>query len=132
LDKILDFLKNSKVFYFATVDGDKPRVRPFGFFMEYEGKIYFGVGKHKACYQQLQVNPNVEICSANNKGEWIRIRGVAVFDERSEVMAKAFETLPDLTKIYNDQSGLTLANFYIKDGEAEIQDLQGNFKAFKF
>jgi uncharacterized pyridoxamine 5'-phosphate oxidase family protein len=132
LDRIIEFLKNNKVFYFASVDEDKPRVRPFGFFMEYEGKLYFGMGKHKASYRQVQVNPNVEICTANAKGEWIRIRGVAVFDERPEVMAKAFETLPDLTKIYNDQSGLTLANFYIKNGEAEIQDMQGHFEAFNF
>lgn len=46
MDRIIEFLKNNKVFYFASVDEDKPRVRPFGFFMEYEGKLYFGMGKH--------------------------------------------------------------------------------------
>ena len=61
MEKILEFLAENHVFYFATVDGDKPRVRPLGFVMNYEGKLYFGIGKHKASYKQLQANPNVEI-----------------------------------------------------------------------
>jgi len=100
--------------------------------MEYEGKLYFGMGKHKASYAQVKANPNVEICTANAKDEWIRIRGAAVFDDREEVMAKVFETAPQLKQIYNEQSGLTLGNFYIKDGEAEFQDLKGNFEKISF
>lgn len=132
MGKILKFLSDNPVFYFASVDGDKPRVRPFGFHMEYEGKLYFGMGKHKASYAQVKANPNVEICTANVRGEWIRIRGTAVFDDRAEVMAKVFETAPQLKQIYNTQSGLVLGNFYIKDGEAEFQDLQGNFEKISF
>lgn len=132
MEKILKFLSENPVFYFASVDGDKPRVRPFGFYMEYEGKLYFGMGKHKASYAQVNANPNVEICTASAKGEWIRIRGTAVFDDRAEVMARVFETMPQLAQIYNAQSGLTLGNFYIKNGEAELQDMQGNFEKISF
>jgi len=132
LEKVLSFLKENSVFYYATVDGDKPRVRPFGFFMEYEGKLYFGMGKHKQSYAQTIINPNVEISTANSKGQWIRIRGTAVFDERQEVMDKAFETLPVLKTLYNEKTGQTLGNFYIKDGVAEIADMNGTFESISF
>lgn len=132
MEKITQFLTENPTFYFATVEGDKPRVRPFGFFMKHNGKLYFGMGKHKASYRQVVANPNVEICTASTNGQWIRIKGTAIFDDTEETMAKAFETMPMLKQIYNAESGLTLANFYLKDGEAEIADMQGNFEKIKF
>lgn len=132
MKRILEFLKENPTFYYATVDGDKPRVRPFGFYMEYEGKLYFGMGKHKQSYAQTVKNPNVEICTANSNGRWIRIRGTAVFDDREEVLKKVFEVEPFLKELYNEKTGHTLGNFYIKDGIAEIADMQGNFERFEF
>ncbi|HAG10955.1 MAG TPA: hypothetical protein DCK76_06145 [Desulfotomaculum sp.] len=73
MEKVLVFLKENPVFYFATEEGDQPKVRPFGFFMEYEGKLYFSMGRHKKVYRQILENPNAEICTASAKGEWIRI-----------------------------------------------------------
>lgn len=132
MKKIINFLKENPTFYFATVDGDKPKVRPFGFYMEYNGKLYFGMGKHKQSYQQVVANPNVEICTVGAKGQWIRISGVAVFDDSEETMSKAFETMPMLKNIYNKESGLILGNFYLKNGVAEIADMKGNFEKINF
>jgi len=132
MEKILNFLAENPVFYFALVDGDKPRVRPFGFYMAYDGKLYFAMGKHKESYRQVAANPNVEICTASPTGQWIRIRGTAVFDERPEVLAKAFEIMPRLTEMYNEQTGKTLACFYLQDGEAEFMDFQGHFEKVSF
>ncbi len=130
--KIIDFLKENGPFFFATVDGDKPKVRPFVFFMEYNGRLYFSMGKHKKSFQQVMTNPNVEICTASPNGQWIRISGVAVLDDSEETRAKVFETMPMLKKIYNEESGLTPGNFYIKDGVAEIADMKGNFERINF
>lgn len=132
MEKILNFLSENPTFYFATIEDNKPRVRPFGFFMEHEGKLYFGMGKHKASYKQVQANNNVEISTASAKGQWIRIRGTAVFDDRTETINKAFEVSPSLTRIYNEESGLQMAIFYIENGEAEIADFQGNFEKITF
>jgi uncharacterized pyridoxamine 5'-phosphate oxidase family protein len=57
LEEVLQFLTDNKPFYFATIDGNKPKVRPLGFFMNYENKLYFGIGKHKQAYQQILANP---------------------------------------------------------------------------
>ena len=61
------------VFYFATVEDGAPRVRPFGFSMVFEDKLYLGCGTHKAAYAQMMKNPEVELCSFN-KGVFIRVR----------------------------------------------------------
>jgi uncharacterized pyridoxamine 5'-phosphate oxidase family protein len=132
VEKILNFLKENPTFYFASVDGDKPKVRPFGFFMEHKGRLYFGMGKHKQSYRQVQANPNVEICTANSRGEWVRISGKAIFDDSRETMDRVFETMPGLKDIYNERSGLTLGNFYIKDGVAEFADMEGHFEKLLF
>ena len=39
------------VFYFATVEDGEPRVRPFGFTMVFENKLYFGCEVQKAMYE---------------------------------------------------------------------------------
>lgn len=128
MEEVLKFLGDNQVFYFATVDGDKPKVRPFGFFMAYENKLYFGMGKHKQSYRQVAANPYVEISTANAKGEWIRISGKAVFDERPETIAHVFATMPSLNAIYNEENGRVMAPFYLEEAVAEIADFQGNFK----
>lgn len=62
--------------------------------MEHQGKLYFGMGKHKPSYRQVQDNNNVEISTASPKGQWIRIRGTAVFDDSTETITKVFEVAP--------------------------------------
>jgi Uncharacterized conserved protein len=131
MNEVLEFLKQNPVFYFATVEGDQPRVRPFGFFMEHEGKLYFGLGNQKESYKQLVKNPKFEISTASKEGQWIRIRGKAVFDERPEVTEKAFSIMPHLRGMYSAENGPRLALLYVSEGEAVIADFQGNDKTYK-
>ncbi len=127
MEKIVKFLKENPIFYFATVDGDRPCVRPFGLVFMYEGKLYFGTGKHKAVYAQLMKNPNVEISTCTPDGRlWIRVRGKAVFDDSPEIHEMAFATTPVLQEIYNEKTGFELAAFYLKDVEAELRSIRGD------
>ena len=61
--KLLDFILDCGVFYYATVDEGKARVRPFGFATILDGKLYFGMGDHKRSYRETVANPYVEICA---------------------------------------------------------------------
>ena len=127
---VYNFLKECGTFFYATCDGNEPRVRPFGFLMEYKNKIYFGMGKQKQSFKQTIDNPKFEICAINpNNNKWIRIRGTAVLDDSKEVMDKVFETSPFLTNLYNEQTGHVLGNFYIKDAVVEIADMMGYFES---
>ena len=38
MDEVYKFLKENPIFYVATMDGDQPRVRPFGVVALFEGK----------------------------------------------------------------------------------------------
>ena len=129
--KVYDFLRDAGVFFYATVDGNSARVRPFGLCVEYEGKLYFGMGKHKQSYRQTVENPNVEISACNKDRQWIRIRGRAVFDERKEVLDYVLEQRPNLKQIYNEETGNVLALFYLEDATAEIADSRGYFESIR-
>ena len=124
LKKITDFLDNCKVFYFATVDGDAPRVRPFGFYMVFEDRLYFGAGTHKATHRELEANPNVEICCCSG-GSFLRLRGKAVLDMRPETEAALFEKAPMLRRAYNAETGHVHSRFYLENMSAILFHMDG-------
>ena len=70
--EVYDFLKECRVYYLATVEGDQPRVRPFGTALVFEDKLYIQTGKSKNVSKQMQINPKVEICSFLD-GKWINL-----------------------------------------------------------
>ena len=123
MNEVLNFLTETKTFYLATVDEDKPRVRPFGFVMEFEGKLYFATNESKPSFRQLTANSSVEISATNANNEWLRLSGEAVFDARSEVKAKLFEVAPHLCGMYDKPDSPVLAPFYVKNGEATFCSL---------
>lgn len=72
MKRVYDFLKKAEVYYLATVEGDQPRVRPFGTINEFEGKLYIQTGKVKPTSKQLMANPKAEICVLSAK-RWSRL-----------------------------------------------------------
>ena len=40
MEEVVKFLKEAETYYLATVEGDQPRVRPFGTAHIFEGKLY--------------------------------------------------------------------------------------------
>ena len=83
MKRVHDFLKKAEVYYLATVEGDQPRVRPFGTVNEFEGKLYVQTGKVKPTSKQLAANPKAEICAFSD-GAWVRIACELVEDDRFE------------------------------------------------
>ena len=53
MEEIVKFLKEAETYYLATVEGDQPRVRPFGTAHIFEGKLYIQTGKKKDVSKQL-------------------------------------------------------------------------------
>ena len=90
MERVLKFLKEADTYYLATVEGDQPRVRPFGTAVMFEGKIYIQTGKSKNVSKQLHINPKFEICAFKG-GEWIRIAGTLVEDDRREAIQAVLE-----------------------------------------
>ena len=128
MEEIMAFLKENPTFYFATVEGYKPRVRPFGFAMEYKGRLYFAIGKHKAAYKQILDNTNIEICTANDRGEWLRIQGTVDFDNTEAAKKRAFEVMPQLADLYNEETGHKLGIVYLDHLSAKLYSMSGTVK----
>jgi uncharacterized pyridoxamine 5'-phosphate oxidase family protein len=129
MEKVLEFLKENRVFFYTTVDGDKPRVRPFGFFMVFDGKLCFGMGKHKQCYKQSLANPNVEICSCSAQGQWLRVRGTVSVVDTPAALEEAYKVMPALKDMYNEKTGQELGILAMDAGAvAEIADMKGGFE----
>ena len=126
MKKLLEFLQANPVFQLATVDGDQPRVRPFGFHMEDNGRLYFITGESKDVCRQLKANPKFELSVSNDKGQWLRLHGVAAFDTRPELVERAFSLMPMLKDIYGSSGGPKAAMFYADKAVAVLADMQGN------
>lgn len=116
MKEVYDFLKKCGVFFLATVDNDKPRVRPFGALNIYENKLYFQTGKSKNVAKQIEINPNVEI-TAFFDGKWIRLEGTLVNDDRIEAKKSMLDNNPELRSMYSEEDPNTLV-LYIKDAKA--------------
>lgn len=120
MQEVVSFLNNNSPFYLATMDGDTPKVRPFGAVVEHGGKLFFCTSNQKALYQQLQVNHYFEVSTTSPQFEWIRLQGKARFIDNAEVKARFFEQLPQLVSIYGSPDNPKLAVFYVEDGKAEF------------
>lgn len=116
MKEVYDFLKKVGTYYLATVDGDQPRVRPFGTINIFEEKLYIQTGKVKDVSKQIQKNPKVEI-SAFDGQVWLRLSGTLVRDDRVEPKKDMLEHYPDLKAMYDPEDDNT-ETLYFKDATA--------------
>ena len=113
MKEVYEFLKGCGTFYIATVDNDKPRVRPFGVVNIYEDKLYIQTGRSKNVSKQIQINPNVEICGFKD-GVWLRLEGKLVRDDRREAKVSMLESNPMLKSMYSADDDNTEVLYFEK------------------
>lgn len=130
IQKIDDILSKAEVFYLATVDGDKPKVRPLGFHLLYEDKIYFGVGTHKDVYKQMEANPKVEIAAWDGK-HFLRYYGTADLTKNEAVIEKAFELMPEIAEAYK-ANNWEMGVFFLNDATGEIRNMFAIEESYEF
>ena len=130
MERVVQFLKEAEVYYLATVDGDQPRVRPFGTINVFEGKIYIQTGKKKDCYRQLLENPNAEICCFKD-GKWLRIAGKLIPDDRVEAKKDMLDKNPNLRGMYNENDDNTIV-LYFEDAVATFSSFTEAPKEIRF
>ena len=115
--KVFDFLEKAGTFYLATVEGDQPRVRPYGAMLYFEDKIYImAFGKTNAT-RQIAANQKVEICAF--KGLTLRIECKLVEDNRLEVGKALINKMPVLKEALGEscENGVM---YYLKDAKADF------------
>lgn len=118
MEKTYEFLKECGTYYLATVEEDRPRVRPFGTCHIFEGKLYIQTGKSKHVSKQMHANPKIELCACKD-GKWLRLSGTAMPDERIEAQASMLDAYPSLKDRYQPGDENTEV-WYIRDARAVI------------
>lgn len=130
MDRAVKFLKDAGTYYLATVDGDRARVRPFGTVNVFEGKVYIQTGKSKDVSKQIHANPKVEICAFMN-GEWLRVSGKLIEDDRREARQSMLDAYPQLQAMYSADDGNTEV-FYFEDATATFSSFAAAPETVKF
>lgn len=123
MEKVLQFLKDADVYYLATMEGDQPRVRPFGTIHLFEGKLYIQTGRVKPVAQQLKANPKAELCAFKG-GAWLRIACRLTEDDRVEARKSMLDAYPQLRAMYDENDGNTQV-YAISDAVATFSSFGG-------
>lgn len=130
MQEVYDFLKNCGVYYLATVEGDQPRVRPFGTIDLFEGKLYIQTGKVKEVSKQLQANSKAEICAFAD-GKWLRVAGKLIRDDRVEPKKHMLDAYPHLQAMYSAEDDNTEV-LYLEDAVATFSSFTEAPKTINF
>lgn len=125
-----EFLKECKTFYLATVDGDKPRVRPFGAVNIFDDKIYLITGKVKSVSKQISLNNHVEICGFSN-GKWIRIECELINDDNVDAKNSMLNNNPELKSMYSAEDN-NMQVLYLKNAISTIYSFTETPIVYKF
>lgn len=130
MEEVYKFLKECGVYYLATVDGNQPRVRPFGTCEIYENHLYIQTGKSKEVYKQIIDNSNVELCAFKD-GTWIRVSGKLIEDDRLEAKKDMLDKNPDLRRMYSEYDDNTIV-FYFESAKSVISSFTKDDKIINF
>lgn len=130
MQEVYEFLKKCGTYYLATVDGDQPRVRPFGTVDIFENRLYIQTGKVKEVSKQLHANPKAEICGFM-EGKWLRVSGKLISDDRYEAKKHMLDAYPSLQGMYSADDNNTEV-FYFADATAVFSSFTEAPKTVKF
>ncbi len=130
IERVCKFLEEAQTYYLATVEGDQPRVRPFGTALIFEGRLYIQTGKVKSVSRQLAANPKAEICAFCG-GKWLRVAGELVNDDRREPKAAMLEKMPSLKAMYSADDDNTQV-LYFKNAVATFSSFTEAPESFCF
>ncbi|MGF7430713.1 pyridoxamine 5'-phosphate oxidase family protein [Thermoanaerobacterium thermosaccharolyticum] len=126
MNEVVNFLSENPVLYLATIGRDgKPKVRPFQFMLEKEGKLFFCTSNQKEVYKEIKLNPYVEFSATNQNNVWIRISGRIKFSNDLEVKTTIIEHNPLVKSIYKTPDNPIFEIFYLDDAKAVIADFSG-------
>ncbi len=131
MHKTAEFLRACGTFYLATVEGDQPRVRPFGALDEFEGRLYLITSNKKPVFAQMKADPKVEICAMDKDMRWIRIAAEAVIDPRLEAKKHMLEANPGLARMYSPEDGI-MEVLYLKNASVTLSSFTAAPETWSF
>jgi uncharacterized pyridoxamine 5'-phosphate oxidase family protein len=127
MNEAIKFIKENPVMYFSTIGLDSnPKVRPFQFMLEKEGKLYFCTSNQKDVYAEIKNHPVVELTTCNSNFAWIRLSGKASFISDAGIKIDVLESSKLVKSIYQTPDNPIFEVFYLDQAKATIADFSGN------
>lgn len=124
MKEIVEFLQKSGMQYFATIGLDgKPKVRPFQFMFEEDGKLWFCTSNQKKIYEELVKQPYIELCASGDNMSWLRLEGKVVFSDSIEAKEKVLELSTLVKGIYKVPDNPSFEVFYLDEILASISGI---------
>lgn len=130
MEKVCEFLKSAETYYLATVEGDQPRVRPFGTAHIFDGHLYIQTGKAKSVSKQIAENPKCEICAFKD-GTWLRVSAELVEDGRVEAKKSMLDDYTNLRAMYDENDDNTQV-FYLNNACATFSSFTAASETYEF
>jgi len=130
MEKVYEFLKSAGTYYLATIEGDQPRVRPFGTIHLFEGKLYIQTGKVKPVSKQLAANPKCELCTFQD-GVWLRVAAELVEDDRVEAKKSMLDEYSNLRAMYDENDPNTQV-LYLNNAVATFSSFTAATETYQF
>lgn len=125
MQEVLTFLKENPLGSLATVADGKPRVRPWGFMLAEDGKLWFCTANTKDVFRQLQANPAIAFTSFSPDFVTVRLRGDIRFSQDREMKEKILAHSSLVRDIYQTADNPAFEIFYLEHGEAVLADFSG-------
>ena len=117
--------KNETVYVIADANGAAKKIIVSDWLKGVDTK-----GKVKDVSKQIHANPKVEICAFKN-GEWLRVAGELVEDDRREARQSMLDAYPSLQNMYSADDGNTEV-FYFTNATATFSSFTHEPEVVKF
>lgn len=126
----IEFFEENRCGFLSTLDGNNPRVRPWSFHFENNGKIWFLTTNKKRVFKQLQGNPHIEFCSLSPEYMSARLAGKIELCNDLEIKTRILNERPILKEIYQTPDNPLLESFYLEHGSASFYSSPLNIDEF--
>ena len=130
MQEVYEFLKRCGTYYLATLDGTRPRVRPFGTIDLFEGTLRIQTGRRKEVARQILTNPQVELCAFDGE-QWLRVSARAEEDPSLEGQEHMLQAYPNLRAMYAPGDGNTVI-FMLREGQATFSSFTAPSRTVTF
>ena len=90
----LDVIEADRFPQLATIDGDKPRLRPVSPVRSDDFTIYVANLRFYKKTEQIEANPNVELCYVNDNHDQVRISGRAEVLDDDKLLQEIWDANP--------------------------------------
>jgi pyridoxamine 5'-phosphate oxidase len=123
MSECIEFANKNKISFFATAEGNQPRVRALGLWFADATGFYFQIKDGGDLNRQLLANPRAEVClyeHSNTMGKMLRVSGEVEFLDDRQLRERVLADRPFLRDFGHTADSSRLTIFRIAHGSAHF------------